>query len=219
MTTSLARLTPGLLSIGLVLGCGSQDASKSSASPSSSEKGGASTAAPPVKSVASVASSAPPAPPPPPPSPADMEKKTWTFEGKTTPLVLTDLTKCFIKDVQLWLPEGAKLTATMESRGCVVRPAGEEGPYMIVLSDEIPFDMTPKDKLAPKTKRFFEETPDGFMAEPNDEKDPTYSRVERKIGARRLWCIGQPNKSKPAEEIARGFYKLCQTIEAVPPKK
>lgn len=206
------RLVAALLP--LVLGCGSQDATSGSSAPSSS-----SAAAAPVKSVASVASSAaPPPPPPPPPSPADMEKKTWTFEGKVTPLVLTDLTSCYIKNVQLWLPEKAKTTPTMESRGCVVRPHGEEGPYMIVLSDEIPFDMPSKEKLTQKTKRFFEEVPDGFMAEPNEPKDPTYSRVERKIGERRIWCIGQPNKSKPAEEIARGFFKLCQTIEAVPKK-
>lgn len=146
-----------------------------------------------------------------------MEKKTWTFEGKTVPLVMTDLTKCYIKNVQLMLPEKASLTATMESRGCVVRAHGEEGPYMIVLSDEIPFDMPSKDKLKEKTKRFFEETTDGFMAEPQDGS-ASYSRVERKIGERRIWCIGQPNKSKPSEEIARGFYKLCQTIEAVPKK-
>lgn len=197
--------------------CGNSAATTGSASAS----GGPTTSAALAKSsagVASVASSAPP-PPPPPPSPADMAKKTWTYEGKTTPLVMTDLTKCFVKDVELLLPEGAKLTPLMESRGCVVRPHGEEGPYIMVISDEIPIDMPPKEKVAEKMKRLFEETPDGFMAEPKDANEVTFSRVQRKIGKHQMWCVGQPNKAKPSEEIARGFYQLCQTIEAVPPKK
>lgn len=151
-----------------------------------------------------------------------MEKKTWTYEGKTTPLVMTDLTKCFVKDVQLMLPEGTKLTTLMDSRGCVARPHGDEGPYIMVVSDEIPIDMPTKEKLAEKMKRLFEETADGFMAEPKEEKgEPgvVFSRVQRKIGKHQLWCVGQPNKAKPAEEIARGFYRLCQTIGEVPPKK
>lgn len=209
-------LTAVLLS-SFVVACGSSEPAKGSASPS-----GSTAAAPPVKSVASVASSAPPPPPPPPPSPADMEKKTWTYDGKTTPLVMTDLTKCFVKDTQLMLPEGTKLTTLMESRGCVARPHGEEGPYIMVVSDEIPIDMPSKEKLTEKMKRLFEETADGFMAEPKEEKGEPgviFSRVQRKVGKHQMWCVGQPNKAKPAEEIARGFYKLCQTLGEVPPKK
>lgn len=190
-------------------GAGEGSSAKESASPKAS--GSAAT------SAGAAASSTAPKAPPPPPSPVDLDKKVWS-DGKTTlALEQKDLSKsCLLKGVSMMVPEKASIKPLMGSRGCVIRPFGEDGPYLFVVNDELNFKMTPREEMK-GIKRVVEETADSWLVESDDAKTGFVSRVTKKLGDHVHWCTGNSNGKPEGEQIARGFLKLCGTMTYTAP--
>jgi hypothetical protein len=176
------------------------------------------TSAPKTPTQKPTASAIASAAPPEPPSPVDLQKKTWTQGGKTVELVMTDLSNsCVMAGVSLLLPKSAPMNPLMESRGCVIRAwGGDTGPYIFIINDEL-------SKLKEKSelkgiKRFFEETPETFLAEDDDAKVGFFGMRSFKAGARTYHCQGVSAGAEHGDEIVRGMLKLCSTMTVVSPK-
>lgn len=217
--THLARLAP-VAALLLLAGCPAKDgagdgasSTQESASPKAKSSGSA------ASSAGAAASSAAPAAPPAPPSPVDLDKKVWN-DGKTTlALEQRDLSKvCLLKGVSMMVPEKSSIKPLMGSRGCVIRPFGEDGPYLFVVNDELNFKMKPKEELK-GIKRVVEETPDSWVIEDQDAKSGFASRVTKKFGDHVHWCNGNTNGKPDGEAIARGLVKLCGTMTYTAPAK
>ena len=169
-------------------------------------------------SSASAAASAA-APPPAPPSPVDLDKKTWSDGKNTLALEQRDLSKvCLLKGVSMMVPEKSSIKPLMGSRGCVIRPFGEDGPYLFVVNDELNFKMKPREEMK-GIKRLVEETPDSWLVESDDAKSGFASRVTKKFGDHVHWCNGNTNGKPDGELIGRGFVKLCSTMTYTAPAK
>lgn len=184
-----------------------EDAPRKSASSSTSAAASATSSA--------VASAAPVAPP----TPVDLARQTWSEGGETLPLTTTDLSKrCLLKGVTMVLPEKVAITPLMGSRGCVVRPWGEKGPYIFVVNDELNFSLPPKSEIK-GIKRVIEETADSWLIEDEDAKNGFAGRVTRKLGDHTVWCNVNANGKANGEVIARGLVSLCSTIAYTAPAK
>lgn len=162
---------------------------------------------------ATMKASSAPAPPPKPPSAVDLEKMTWTEGGEIRPLVRTDLAKrCFVKDAEVVLIEGASITPLMGQRGCVVRPWGEKGAWIGILTDEIPVKMRALDDMEGVGK-VLERTDESWLAEAQEDAGTTFhGRLHRKMGKRTFYCfVSGADKDLPA---ARGLLELCTTLRS-----
>ena len=102
------------------------------------------------------------------PTPVDLARQTWSEGGETLALTTTDLSKrCLLKGVTMVLPEKVSITPLMGSRGCVVRPWGEKGPYIFVVNDELNFSLPPKEQI----KGMSLENRDGLTPEDRAQRD------------------------------------------------
>lgn len=148
------------------------------------------------------------------PSPVDLSTMTWKEGEATRALVETDLTKrCLIKGMKITLPEGAPLSPLMGTRGCVSRAwGGEKGPYLFLVSDELPVKMPPRDEIK-GIKRVVEETDNSWLAE-YDDKTGYAGRFTTKIGKRTYYCVANGN-GVASLEVVRGMMKLCGTLSEV----
>lgn len=215
---ALARaLTFTLTSLLSVAACSNAREGEASASQASSDAAPARTSA----AGASSASSAPSAAPVPaePPSPVDLTAKTWSHAGTTMPLATLDLSKkCLLKGVSIVAPEKVKITPLMGSRGCVLRPWGEDDPYIFIVNDELNMKLAPREELT-GVKRLVEEAGDAWLIESTDPKTGFAGRVTRKLGDRVVWCNANSNGKPDGEVITRGLVKLCSTISFAAPSK
>lgn len=211
----------------LVAGCPSSEGATERSSSASADVGSAksrsSSAAPTssaaARSAARSAAAAAPLSPPPSPSPVDLSKKVWTDGGASLSLATKDLSKvCLLKGVSMLLPEKAKITMLMGSRGCVIRPWGEDGPYIFVVNDELNFTLKPKADLK-GIKRTVEETADSWLVEDDDPKTGFAGRVTRRLGDRVHWCNVNAHGKPNGEQIARGLVKLCSTMAYAAPSR
>ncbi len=150
------------------------------------------------------------------PSAADLSKMTWTVGDKSQALETINMKKrCFLKNLQVVLPEKASIQPLMGQRGCLIRPWGKDGAYFALLSDEIKttyVSMEATKKASKSLERYIVETEDSYLAK-SKKKDPHYfGSVERKVGKHTIHCLVKVPSADHDLEVARGMLELCTTM-------